>query len=74
MPKMIPVASSLLKTVGYDEEKEELHVKFHKGGSYVYQGVPRRIYDAMMDDNSAGGYFIQNIKGRFECVKEWSDG
>ena len=72
--KMIPVASSLLKTVGYDEEKEELHVQFHKGGTYVYRGVTRRIYDAMMDDNSAGGYFIQNIKSRFECVKEANHG
>ena len=70
MPEMIPVASSLLKTVGYDDEKEELRVEFHKGGSYVYRGVTRRMYDAMMDDPSAGGYFIQNIKGRFECAKE----
>lgn len=74
MPGMTPVASSLLKAVGYDEEKEELRVRFHKGGSYVYRGVPRRIYNAMMDDASAGGYFIQNIKGRFECVKEANHG
>ena len=69
--EMIPVVSSLLKTVGYDEEKEELHVGFHKGGTYVYRGVPRRMFNAMMDDASAGGYFIQNIKRRFECIKEW---
>jgi hypothetical protein len=71
---MTPVASSLLKAVGYDEEKEELRVRFHKGGSYVYRGVTRKMYDAMMNDASAGGYFIQNIKGRFECTKERSDG
>ena len=70
--EMIPVASSLLRTVGYDEEKEELHVGFHKGGTYVYRGVPRRMFNAMIDDASAGGYFIQNIKSRFECVKETS--
>lgn len=72
MPEMKPVASSLLKTVGYDPDKETLHVQFHKGGEYVYRGVPQKMYDAMMNDNSAGGYFIQNIKGRFECVKERS--
>jgi hypothetical protein len=39
--KTIPVASSLLKSVGYDPEQEELRVVFHKGGSYVYRGVGR---------------------------------
>ena len=66
--EMTPVTSSLLKAVAYDPEKEELHVEFHKGGTYVYRGVPQRNYDAMMEDPSAGGYFIQNIKGRFECM------
>lgn len=72
--EMIPVASSLLKSVGYDPEKKELHVEFYKrgiqGGIYVYRGIPQKIYDAMMEDSSAGGYFIQNIKGKFEFSKE----
>jgi len=70
--EMKPVASSLIKTVGYDPETEELRIQLHKGGSYVYRGVSQRMYDALMNDNSAGGYFIQNIRGRFECSKETS--
>ena len=29
--EMIPVASSLIKAVGYDPETEELSVEFHTG-------------------------------------------
>jgi hypothetical protein len=70
--EMTPVASSLLKSVAFNPEKEELCVELHKGGSYVYRGVPRPVFDAMMDENSVGGYFLRNIKGRYECVKEQS--
>ena len=71
--EMKKVASSLIAEVGFNPETEELRVHFHKGkGSYTYRGVPQRMFDALMNDNSAGGYFIQNIKGRFECSKEES--
>jgi hypothetical protein len=71
--QMIPVASSLLKTVGFDDEKEELRVAFHTGGSYVYRGVPRSVFDALLNDHSAGHFFLVNIKAKYECVKESSN-
>ena len=73
MSAMTPVASSLLKTVGYDDEKEELSVQFHKGGSYVYRGVPQSVFDAILNDHSAGHFFLVNIKPKYECVKESSN-
>ena len=69
MIKMIPVASSLIKAVGYDPEKEELHVEFHKGGEYVYQGVPQAIAMSFERSPSVGRYFLNNIKGKYEGVK-----
>lgn len=72
--KMIPVASSLLETVGYDDEKEELHVKFHKGGKYTYRGVTRPVYEALLNAHSASSFFLWNIKSQYECVKEESRG
>lgn len=69
--EMIPVVSSLLKTVGYDPEKEELHVKFHKGGgSYVYRGVTRPVFDALLNTHSAGHFFLVNVKGQYPCTKQ----
>ena len=70
MPEMIPVASSLIKAVGYDPEKEELHVQFHKGDEYVYRGVTRPVYDAMMEAQSVGHFFLANVKRQYECIKE----
>lgn len=71
--EMIPVASSLLKSVAFDNDKEELHVQFHKGGSYIYRGVPRSVFDALLNDHSAGHFFLVNIKSKYKCVKEQSD-
>ena len=69
MTEMTPVTSSLLKAVGYDEAQEELHVEFHKGGEYVYQGVPQAIAMSFERSPSVGRYFLNNIKGKYEGVK-----
>ena len=69
MPEMIPVASSLIKAVGFNEEKEELHVEFHKGGEYLYQGVSRHVFEALIDAHSAGAFFLKNVKYQYECIK-----
>ena len=70
MIKMIPVASSLIKAVGYDPETQELSVEFHKGDTYVYRGVPQLVYDAMKDAPSVGHFFLANVKKQYECIKE----
>ena len=68
--EMIPVTSSLIKAVGYDSEKEELSVEFHKGDIYVYWGVTRPVYDALMEAPSVGHFFLANVKRSYECIKE----
>ena len=69
MVELIPVASSLIKAVGYDSEKEELHVEFHKGKltKYVYHGVPRAVFDAMVKSLSVGHFFLANVKKQYVC-------
>ena len=69
MIKMIPVASSLIKAVGYDPEKGELYVEFHRGKltKYVYQGVPRAVYGAMVEAQSVGYFFLANVKKQYVC-------
>lgn len=72
--EMIPVVSSLLKVVGYDDEKKELHVKFHKGPVYRYQEVSRPVFEGLIDAHSAGHFFLRNVKDQYPCVKEVSRG
>ena len=70
MPEMIPITSSLIAGVGYDPETEELHVEFQKGDTYVYRGVTQPVYDAMMEAQSVGHFFLRNVKGNYVCTKE----
>jgi len=58
------VVSSQIKKIGYDEEKKELFVTFHKGSTYKYSNVPMDLYLSLMSADSIGSYFIKNIKGK----------
>jgi len=65
----IPVKSSLIKAIGYNDEKEELQVEFKNGTEYLYQGVPQGTFEALADADSVGAFFSANIKHVFEFVK-----
>ena len=70
--EMIPVASSMLKAVGYDPGTQELTVQFHEGGTYAYQGVTQGVYDVLMGAQSVGHFFLGNVKNQYLCSKEES--
>lgn len=59
---MIPVISTNLAAVGYDEGRKELYIQFHGGGTYVYSGVPVSVYKALMSASSHGEYHAAHIK------------
>jgi len=64
-----PVDSGTLSSVGYDEEKRQLHVKFKTGAQYIYNDVPPEKYEAMMMAESKGKFLHQNIKGPHAFVR-----
>ena len=69
MPEdMVPVASSCVESVGYDENDHELHVRFTSGSEYVYKDVPRIMFDSLLTAPSKGR-FINGIKGIYPCEK-----
>jgi hypothetical protein len=59
--------SSTIERILFDEPARELTIRFRDGGSYVYSGVPRAVYEALRTASSAGAYFNRCIKGRFDC-------
>ena len=69
MPEMTFVDSSNIEAIGYDDEAQELHVRFLSGETYVYHGVPRERFDAMMDAPSKGSFLNREVKGAFEYNK-----
>ena len=67
--KMIPVESSNVESVGYDDGSSTLQVAFKKGGMYQYFDVPKGVFEALRDASSVGGYLASNIKGRYRYSK-----
>lgn len=63
------VESSNISAIGYDEEKQELYVRFSSGAEYAYHEVPTGIYQDFLDADSKGKYFYQHIKGRYQWDK-----
>ena len=55
MIDLIPVESSNVDKVGYDEEKQELHILFKTGGLYIYEAAPKSIHSELMAADSIGG-------------------
>lgn len=61
--KRIPVDSSDLKSVGYDEDKKLLEVEFiNKRSVYQYSNVPKHIHFELMNASSIGRYFSSRIR------------
>jgi len=63
---MIPVVSSQISYIGYDDENQKLYVTFTKGGkTYEYSDVPYKIFKEFEKSESIGQYFIKNIKTKY---------
>lgn len=61
--EMIPVGSSNVQAIGYDEVSQVLYVRFIKNNSlYCYQGVPMAVFYGLQNASSVGGYLNENIK------------
>jgi hypothetical protein len=53
---MIPVESSMVDSVGYDEERHLLQVIFISGQVYCYEGVPPEVFQGLLEAESKGQY------------------
>lgn len=69
MVDMNYVDSSNIEAIGYNSGKQELHVQFLSGATYVYHGVPEHVYEEIMDAPSKGSYLNRVIKGVYEYAK-----
>ena len=59
MADMIPVESSNISEIGYDEVEASLYVKFKRGTVYKYFMVPQREFVGLMESDSKGRYLKQ---------------
>jgi hypothetical protein len=62
VPQMIPVSSSNIESIGYDEQNEQVYVRFLNGTLYVYKGVPLHEFENLRGAPSLGSYLHRNYK------------
>ena len=69
MTEMISVDSTTIRSIGYDPEteniKSRLTVIFNSGGEYVYEGVPKELWNRLRMAKSIGRLFVQEIKHNY---------
>lgn len=70
MIELTYVDSSNIDAIGYDEDNQELHVKFLSGGYYTYSGVPKEVFDELMNAPSKGSYLNREVKGVYQYAKQ----
>jgi non-canonical purine NTP pyrophosphatase (RdgB/HAM1 family) len=61
----IPVQSSDLVAVGYDDISQTLEIEFKEGRIYQYFEVPRDIHKGLLRAESPGTYFFSHINAYF---------
>ena len=71
--KRIPVKSSNLASVGYDERTMTLEVEFRDGSIYEYSRVLKSVYLELMKADSKGKYFKKNVRDNrlYGCIQTY---
>ena len=67
MIQLIPVTSTNIEAMGYDEAAGEMYVQFKSSPAvYVYPGVPKQVYEDVRAGNSIGVAFDAEIKKKVD--------
>lgn len=70
MPDWVPVSSSMIEAVSYDQTKQELGIRFVDGREYTYVGVPVDVVQGLTHSSSPGRYFWQYIRGAYDTRED----
>lgn len=62
-PDWIYLSSSRVTRTHYDERKHHVRVEFRDGTPWVYEDVPRGVFDAFINSSSAGQFINAVLNG-----------
>ena len=62
--------SSMIIRADYDPMLESVKIYFKSGGIYEYCGAPKSLLAELVEAESAGKYFHNNIQGKYEHLKK----
>ncbi len=63
------VNSSIVYAIGYDPDSQNLEVVFRRGKIWLYEDVPRKVYEALMAADSIGHYMRTDIIDCYPAVQ-----
>jgi hypothetical protein len=61
----LPLESKMFTSVSYDTDKQTLYLRFRSGEVYRYFDFPVAEYQAFLDAESRGRFFLAHIRGQF---------
>ena len=67
--KHTAVSSSFILSAGYDKGTQTLELAFSGGSTYSYAGVPRQIFEGLLEADSKGAFYSAKIKGFYLSTK-----
>lgn len=65
----VPVASTGLSSVGYDNGSQTLEIEFTGGRVYQYFHVPASVHRELLRAASLGSYFSANIRAVYRFAR-----
>ncbi len=67
--RRVPVTSSNITEIGYDEASSTLEILFRNGRLYQYFDVPPQAHRELMAASSHGQYLNTHIKGQYRYAR-----
>lgn len=64
---MIHLNSSAIKAADYNPITKILRIWFPSGGPFNFYRVPSSVYQRLINSNSPGTYYNQNIRGNYSA-------
>jgi hypothetical protein len=65
--KLKTVDSSMVHAIGYSAKSKSLEVVFNSGRTWIYEDVPKKVYQELMKARSIGVYMNSNIIDCYEA-------
>jgi len=67
---MPQVNSSTILSIDYDEDREEMTVRFRSGSIYTYHQVKPDLYREFLGSDSKGNFLHHRVKGIYAHTKK----
>jgi len=69
--KRQPLKSSVVSSAGYDPSTAMLELEFASGDVYRYFAIPPSLHRALIEAESPGAFFNQNISEKYPTRQQY---